>query len=107
VRQFRFRALITFDSGTTGHGLDPSGTHALMVHAWHLDQPSLGKYFPAVISRDDGQPLLSGQRQVVTITITDDEAPLFFAPGTPFAIWGGGSGRGVVSRRVFTNSGPS
>jgi hypothetical protein len=78
-----------------------------MIHAWHADQPSCGKYFPAVISRDDGQPLLPGQHQVVTITITDDEAPLFLAPGKPFTIWGGGSGRGVVSRRVFTNSGPS
>lgn len=114
MKQFMFRALVRFDSwapardaSDPGHGLDPSGTHALMIHAWHADQPSGGKYFPAAISRDDGQPLLPGQHQVVTITITDDEAPLFLAPGKPFTIWGGGSGRGVVSRRVFTNSGPS
>jgi hypothetical protein len=114
VRQFRFRALVTFDSWAPAHrtrdpgrGRDLSVTHALMVHAWHADQPSSGKYFPAVISRDDGRPLVSGERQVVTITITDDQAPQFLAPGRPFTIWGGGSGRGVVSRRVFTDSGPS
>jgi hypothetical protein len=114
VRQFRFRALVTLDAWASarpgpdrGSGLDPSGTHALMVYAWRADQPPCGKYFPAAISRDDGQPLLPGQCQVVTITITDDEAPLFLAPGKPFTIWGGGSGHGVVSRRVFTNSGPS
>lgn len=114
MKQFRFRALITVDSwnpaprgGDSGHGLDPSETHALMIHAWHADQPPRGKYFPAAISRDDGRPLLPRERQVVTITITDDEAPLFLAPGRPFTIWGGGSGRGVISRRVFTTSGPS
>lgn len=78
-----------------------------MVCARHAGQPSHSKYFAAAISRDDGQPLCPGQRQVVTVTITDDEAPLFLAPGSPFTIWGGGSGHGVVSRRVFTGSGPS
>lgn len=62
--------------GAELRGLDPGATHALMIHARHADQPSCSKYFPAAISRDDGQPLESGQRQVVTITVTDDEAPL-------------------------------
>jgi hypothetical protein len=113
VRQFRFRALVMLDSWAPAarrqdpRGLDPSATHALMIHAWHADQPSCGKSFPAGISRDDGQPLEPGERQVVTITVADDEAPLFLAPGRQFTIWGGGSGRGTVSRRLFTNSGPS
>lgn len=112
MRQFRFRALVTLESwaparGQELRGLDPGATHALMIHARHADQPSRSKYFPAAIARDDGQPLEPGERQVVTITITDDEAPLFLAPGRQFTIWGGGSGRGVISRRVFTNSGPS
>ena len=112
MRQFRFRALVMLDSwapspGAEPRGLDPGATHALMIHARHADQPSCSKYFPAAISRDDGQPLESGQRQVVTITITDDEAPLFLAPGRQFTIWGRGAGRGVITRRVFTSSGPS
>jgi hypothetical protein len=112
VRQFRFRALVVFDSWARrtpdpGHELDPSSTHALMVHAWHAGQPSHGKYFPASISRDDGRPLQPGERQVVTITIADDEARLFLGPGRPFTVWGGGSGRGIISRQVFTSSGPS
>jgi hypothetical protein len=78
-----------------------------MIHTSGSGQPSCSKYFPATITRDDGQPLKPGERQVVTITVTDDEAGLFLAPGTPFTIWGGGYGRGIVSRRVFTNSSPS
>jgi hypothetical protein len=113
MRQFRFRALVTLESWASARreqdrrGLDPSATHALIIHVWHAGQPSCSKSFPAGISRDDGQPLEPGQRQVVTITVTDDEAPQFLAPGRQFTIWGGGSGRGVISRRVFTNSGPS
>jgi hypothetical protein len=112
VRQFRFRALVTLESwaparGRDPRGLDPSATHALMIHAWHADQPSRTRSFPAAIARDDGRPLGSGEHQVVTITIADDEAPLFLAPGRRFTIWGGGSGRGVISRQVFTDSGPS
>jgi hypothetical protein len=109
VRQFKFRALMTLDSWAKDRrrGLDPSATHFLMVHVLHAGQPSSEKYFPAAITRDDGQPLQPGQSQVVTIAVTDDEAPLFLAPGQPFTIWGGGYGRGIVSRRVFTTSGPS
>ena len=112
VRQFRFRALVMLDSwaparGKRARGLDPSATHALMIHAQRSDQPSCSRSFPAAISRDDGQPLEPGERQVVTITIADDEAPLLLPSGRQFTIWGGGSGRGVISRRVFTDSGPS
>ena len=112
MRQFRFRALVMLDSwaparGRHLHGLDPSATHALIIHAWRADRPARTKSVPAAIARDDGHPLGSGERQVVTITIADDEAPLFLAPGRRFTIWGGGSGRGVISRRVFTDSGPS
>jgi hypothetical protein len=113
VRQFRFRALVTIESWAPGRhgrdsgGLDSSATHALMIRASRSGQPSYSKYFPATISRDDGQPLEPGERHVVTITIADDEAGLFLAPGSPFTIWGVGYGRGIVSRRVFTDSGPS
>ena len=113
VRRFRFRALVMIESlapgrlGRDSGGLDSSATHALMIHAGGAGRPSSSKYFPATISRDDGRPLAPGERQVVTITIADDEADLFLGPGQPFTIWGGGSGRGIVSRRVFTDSGPS
>jgi hypothetical protein len=112
-RQFSFRALVIIESwapagrGRDSPGLDSSATHALMIHASRSGQPPCSKYFPAAISRDDGRALEPGERQVVTITIANDEAGLFFTPGRPFTIWGGGSGRGIVSRRVFTDSGPS
>jgi hypothetical protein len=84
-----------------------SGTRRLMVHVRCLALPALDKYFPSLITRDDGQPLKPGQPATVTITVTGDEAPWFLAPGQEFSIWGGGRGHGVVSRRVFTNGGPS
>ena len=113
MKQFRFRALVTLDSwspadrGQDSCRLDPSAAHALMIHAWHADLPSCSRSFPAALSRDDGRPLAPGRGQVVTIAVADDEVPLFLAPGRSFTIWGGGSGHGVISRRVFTDSGPS
>ncbi len=113
MKQFRFRALVTLESwslagrGQDSRRLDPSATHALMIHAWRADLPSCSKSFPAAISRDDGRPLAPGRGQVVTIAVADDEVPLFLAPGRPFTIWGRGSGHGIISRRVFTDSGPS
>ena len=113
MKQFRFRALVTLDSWSPAgrkqdsRELDPSATHALMIHAWHADLPSCSKSFPAAISRDDGLPLEPGAGQVVTIAVADDEVPLFLAPGRSFTIWGRGFGHGIISRRVFTSSGPS
>lgn len=109
VHKFSFRALVTLDSWDKAcpPWLDPSRTHDLMVHASHPSGPPGGKYLPAEITRDDGKPLRSGESQIVTITVTDDDAPLLLAPGEPFRLWGGASGSGIVSRRVFTASGPS
>lgn len=113
MKQFRFRAFVTLDSWNPAdrrqnpRSLDPSATHPLMIHAWHAGLPSCGKSFPAAISRDDGQPLEPGRGQVVTIAVADDEVPQFLAPGRSFTIWGRGAGHGIISRRVFTSSGPS
>jgi hypothetical protein len=109
MRQFRFRALVALDPpapGTPGTEY-PSGTHKLMVHARCISQPGCDRYFPAEISRDDEQPLQPGEQAVVTITVTDDDAPLYLAAGKPFTLWGTGNGHGIITRRVFTASGPS
>lgn len=109
---FRYRALVTLDRPIPGQeeyvDLFPSGTHKLMVHAWRDDiWPPHDKFFPAEINTDGDSPLHAGERAIVTITVTDDDAPSYFAPGRMFALWGGGHGRGVVSRRVFSNFSPS
>jgi hypothetical protein len=105
LKQFRFKAVVSLDrSGQQPPGGQyPSGTHSLMVRAPCRDQPGLRKYFPAVIFRDDEQPLSPGDTGViVTIRIADDDAPNFFCPGQPIALWNGGDvGHGTVSRRVF------
>lgn len=78
-----------------------------MVHARRVGQPSCDKYFPATIAEERGLPLRSGKSTVVTITVADDEAPAYFSPGQAFTLWGDCGGHGVVSRRVFTDFGPS
>jgi hypothetical protein len=108
MKRFRYRALVELDSlrrGATRRQY-PSGTRALMVHARRIDQPFLHKYFPATITQDDQRPLRPGQHAVVTITVTDDDAPSYLATGQPFTIWGDATGHGIISRRVFTDSGP-
>ncbi len=45
---------------------------------------------------------------MVTVTVTDDEAGEFFEAGQRFTLWSGGDvGHGTISRRVFTEYGPS
>jgi len=84
-----------------------SRTRELLVHARRIGQPSADRYFSAVICEDQGRPLRTGERAVVTITVVDDDAPAYLASGQPFTIWGSRAGRGIISRRVFTDSGPS
>lgn len=109
MKRFRYRALVELDRpARCGPGRPyPSGTRALMVHARRIGQPSVHKYFPAAIAQDDQQPLQPGEHVVVTIAVTDDDAPSCLAPGQPFVIWGDRTGHGIISRRVFTGSGPS
>jgi hypothetical protein len=108
MKRFRYRALVELDQpkhGAPGREY-PSGSRALMVHARRIGQPSAHKYFPATIIQDNRQPLQEGEHVVVTITVTDDDAPSYLAAGQHFTIWGGSTGRGIISRRVFTDSGP-
>lgn len=109
MKTFRFRALVTLEA--TAHEAPAShyagGAHAVMVHASSRSRPGCDRYFPAALCRDDEQPLKPGHRAVVTITLTDDEAMNYLAPGQPFTLWTGGEvGHGIISRRVFTPSGP-
>ena len=44
---------------------------------------------------------------MVTITLAANQPGSFFGPGQHFTLWAGGDiGHGVISRRVFTLSGP-
>lgn len=109
MTQFRFRALVSLDPPGQGRAAReyPSGTRKLMVHASRIGQPSFDKYFPAAISNDQERPMRPGDEAVVTITVSDDDALCYLAPGRPFTLWGSSTGHGVISRRVFTASGPS
>ena len=103
-RQFKFRAVISLDPGArllpTHY---PAETHSVMVRAQAPAAPGSGRYFPAVIIRDDEQPLRPGDSGVnATISVPDDEAAEFFSPGRPFALWTGTDvGHGTVTRHVF------
>ena len=107
MKQFRFRALVTLDPSASCPDRRHDGPIRHLVHAQRLDNPARGKYLPATILTDDGEPLQAGRRQVATIAVADDDALSYLAPGQPFTLWGRASGRGVISRRVFTDQGPS
>jgi hypothetical protein len=107
MKRYRYRALVEFDQPAGGPGRPAaSGTHALTVYARRLGEPSGHKYFPATMVWDDQQPPQPGDHVVVTITVTDDDAPSYFAPGQPFTIGGDATGRGIISRRLLTDPGP-
>lgn len=108
---YRYRALVTLDPPRPGQDETdeqfPGGTHKLMVHCWRSGTPVHDKFFAAEIWRDGDSPLHPGDQAIVTITLTDDDAPEYLRAGTEFALWGGPGGHGVVSRRVFSNASPS
>jgi hypothetical protein len=108
--QYMFRALVTLDAAAreVPAGGYPSGTHHVMVHARRPGRPGGERYFEAVITRDDGQPLRRGEEAVATIAVPDEDAEAFLAEGERFTLWHGSDiGHGVVSRRVFTPGSPS
>ena len=109
MHTFRFRALLTLDPPAPGHCAEryPSGTHALMIHVHQHAGLPCDKYLSAEISLDGEQPLVQGEQAVVTVKVTDDDAPSYLAIGQPFTVWGGCAGHGIVSRRVFTTGQPS
>lgn len=118
LRQTRFRALITLDPATPSRGTPmpaaavppqyPNHTRALMVRALRPRIPGTIRYFAAEICWDGDEPLHPGDHAIVTITLTDDEAVAYLEGGQRFTLWSGGDvGHGTISRRVFTEHGPS
>ena len=110
MKQFRFRALVTFDAVTPDRPARqyPSGTHALMVHIRQSASAGGDMLIPAVITQDDGKPLRPGMHPVVTITLTSHGTAAPLDAGQHFALWGGDDiGHGIISRQVFTAFGPS
>lgn len=109
MHQFRFRALIALDAAVPGRGVGhyTSPTHALMLRAACLRPPAHHRLFRAKICWADHHALKPGDRAVVTITVADDDAEMFFAAGQRFTIWNGGDiGQGTISRQIFAPPDP-
>lgn len=109
VRQARFRALIALDQpgGDTAREY-ANRARGLMVQAHCPGPPGSLRYFPARVCWDGDQTLHPGDHAVVTITMTDDDAPEFFRPGQHFRLWCGGViGHGTISRKVYSEFTPS
>ena len=82
-------------------------THVLMLRAESREKPGHYRSFSAELCWDEDAPLHPGDRHVVTVTLTDDDAPVFFCAGQRFTLWSGAEvGHGTISRRVFTEHGP-
>jgi hypothetical protein len=116
MSRLRFRALITLDPPGPGPGAAPrlpgeeypSHTRALVLRVPSPRVPGCTRSFPAEIWWDGGQPLHPGDRAVVTIAVNDDEARECLDAGRRFGLWCAGDiGRGVISRRVYTDHPPS
>jgi hypothetical protein len=109
MHQFRFRALIALDAAAHGPGAGhyTSPTHALTLRAASLSTPAHHRLFRAEICWGDHHTLKPGDRAVVTITVADDDAEMFFAAGQRFTIWNGSEiGQGTISRQIFRGAGP-
>lgn len=116
MRQFRFRALITLDPVEPRSGglhrpprQYPNHTRALVIMARPLrDDTGAARPLPAEIWWDGDEPLRPGDHAVVTAMVSDEQADAFLGAGQRFTLWSGGVvGHGTVSRRVFTDYGPS
>jgi hypothetical protein len=109
VHQAHFRALVVLDQV----GVDTSRgylnhTRALMVEAHCPGPPGSVRYFPAQLCWDSDEPLRPGDRAVVTITMTDDDAGTFFHADHNIRLWSGRVvGHGTISRKVYSEYTPS
>jgi hypothetical protein len=108
MKQYRFRALITFDPSARE---DSAPGHLSGTRTCCLVQPRDHEYFPARISWDKEPPMRPGVRAVISAALADGEAEAFFAPGQRFTIWAdavigqtiradGMIGHGVISSPV-------
>jgi hypothetical protein len=84
VKQYRFRALITFDPAARE---DFARSHLGATRTCCLVQPGYHEYFPARISWDKELPVRPEVRAVVSVALADGEAEAFFPPGQRFTIW--------------------
>jgi hypothetical protein len=112
VHRSRFRALITLDPvrDKVGHVHTqyPNHTRVLMVEVHRPGPPGSLRYYPAEICWDDERPLHPGDHAIVTLSMMEDEAATLLCPGHQFRLWCGGVvGHGTVSRKVYTDYGPS
>jgi hypothetical protein len=105
MNRYMYRALVELDPPACG-GRSRQGTRAFMIQVRHIGQPSAQKSMHATISSEDQLPLRPGDRVVVTITVTDDDAPAYLCPGQSFTLSGRITGHGIVSRQVLTDPGP-
>jgi hypothetical protein len=106
-RRFTFKAIVSLDRAgwhpRQPVAQSPEETRSLVVHVQAPpDSHDAGSFLPAVIVRDDEQPLRPGDSYViVTISVPSGEASRLFSPGSHFALWAGTDvGHGAVSRRV-------
>ncbi|MBO0803529.1 MAG: hypothetical protein J2P25_10720 [Nocardiopsaceae bacterium] len=82
-------------------------THELVLRTESPEKPGSYRTFATELSWDDEMPLHPGDRHVVTLTVTDDDAPRFLNAGQRFTLWSGSEvGHGMISRKVFTQYGP-
>lgn len=84
MRQYKFRALITFDLAARE---DSAHSHLGATRTCCLIRPGYYEYFPARISWDKELPMRPGVRAVVSVALANGEAEAFFAPGQRFSIW--------------------
>jgi hypothetical protein len=114
--RLRFRALIALDPAGTRPNIPlrpaaeeyPNHTRTLVVRVPSFRVPGHSWFFPAEICWDSGQALHPGDHAVVTIAVANDGAGELLDAGRHFALWRGGDvGSGVISRRVYTDYGPS
>lgn len=87
----------------------PNHTRELVLRVESPERPGSYGNFTAELCWDDETPLHPGDRHVVTVTVTDDEAPKFLGPGAQFTLWNGVDvGHGTISRQMysFTEYGP-
>jgi hypothetical protein len=112
--QVKFRALTALDRAGAHPGAPlrlaaeefPDRARALVIRV-PSPRPRCAHSFPSRISRDDGQAPRPGDRAIVTITMTGEQAGDVLDAGQRSALWrAGDAGSGVIPRRVCTDGSP-
>ncbi len=99
----KFQAMVELDATAGGPAALPAGQARRIIVKGSHHQTHRSQFFSALISNNgDSLPGAGCGPSIMTVVLTGNHLPDYFAVGDQFSLWlGGDIGHGVLTRRLF------